>query len=190
MDPTRHQICRLWHGGLLRWVADLKEMKKRAVKTSSDLVMLMKLCPSGYQILPCHLYSGESHGEGELVEASVRVEEAALVLSEIIPRQRGNNRARINAHLDTLGILAHLDTLGTDKVLRKASLLAGDINHLKELRKKAAEGSEGLVMPLDVDEELRIRLRFPSDHNEPRNWTLEGRVKNTFSDEQLQRRAL
>ena len=93
---------------------------------------------------------------------------------------------------------------------RKASLLAGDINHLKELRKKAAEGSEGLFMALDVDEELSIRVRFawcplfnqgfymlwllawnavwfktsfwsfPSDHNEPRNWTLEGRVKNTF----------
>jgi len=35
-------------------------------------------------------------------------------------------------------------------------LLARDINHLKELGKKAAEGSEGLFMPLYVDEELTI----------------------------------
>lgn len=39
-------------------------------------------------------------------------------------------------------------------------MLAGDINHLKELGKKAAEGSEGLFMPLDVDEELSIRVQF------------------------------
>ncbi|KAG6738849.1 hypothetical protein POTOM_058472 [Populus tomentosa] len=48
----------------------------------------------------------------------------------------------------------------SNSVLRKASLLAGGINHLKELRKKAAEGSEGLFMPLDVDEELSIRVQF------------------------------
>lgn len=98
---------------------------------------------------------------------------------------------------------------------RKASLLAGDINHLKELRKKAAEGSEGLFMPLDVDEDLSIRVQFawcplfnqgfymlwllawnavwfktsfwsfPSDHKEPRNWTLEGTVGAVLHQQNL-----
>ncbi|KAG6737970.1 hypothetical protein POTOM_059502 [Populus tomentosa] len=112
--------------GRLRWVADLKELKKRLrlqAWMKNVFMMVWMVCredlhgPSAGSvhqaigILPCHLYSGESHDEGMIS-------------------------------------------------LRKASLLAGGINHLKELRKKAAEGSEGLFMPLDVDEELSIRVQL------------------------------
>jgi hypothetical protein len=71
------------------------------------------------------------------VEASVRVEKAALLLSEIIPRQRWNNRARINAHLDTLGILVPC-TESTDKVFVAGLIMLNFefkqfSNHLKKI---------------------------------------------------------
>ena len=73
-------------------------------------------------------------------------------------------------------------------------MLAGDVNHLKELRKKAAEGSEGLFMALDVDEELSIRVRFAwcPLFNQGFYMLYLGRQGEEyfFSDEQLQRRAL
>ncbi|KAB5512652.1 hypothetical protein DKX38_029680 [Salix brachista] len=56
------------------------------------------------------------------------------------------------------------ESLRTLSFRRKASVLAGDVSHLKEPRRKAAEGSEGLFMPLDVDEELSIRPKQELGH--------------------------
>ncbi|KAJ4849267.1 hypothetical protein Tsubulata_018524 [Turnera subulata] len=90
---------------------------------------------------------------GELVEANVRVEKKGVSAERSITALRNHSeaerkrRARINAHLDNLRSLVP----GTAK-MDKASLLAEVIGHLKELQKSAAEASEGLLMPMDVDE--------------------------------------
>ncbi|CAK7323637.1 unnamed protein product [Dovyalis caffra] len=89
----------------------------------------------------------------ELVEASVKMERKGVWAERSIAALKNHSeaerkrRARINAHLDTLRSLLP----GTSK-MDKASLLAEVISNLKELKRQAAEASEGLLMPLDIDE--------------------------------------
>nr|AND01142.1 hypothetical protein [Linum usitatissimum] len=91
---------------------------------------------------------------GELVEASVvRVEKkevaherSTLALKNHCEAER-KRRARINSHLDTLRTL-----LPDAHKMDKASLLAEVVSNLKELKRNAAEASEGIFMPMDVDE--------------------------------------
>ncbi|CAN1759339.1 Putative transcription factor bHLH107 [Linum perenne] len=90
---------------------------------------------------------------GELVEASVRVEKkevaqerSSLALKNHCEAER-KRRARINSHLDTLRSL-----LPDAHKMDKASLLAKVVSNLKELERNAAEASEGLFMPMGVDE--------------------------------------
>ncbi|KAK9284565.1 hypothetical protein L1049_023740 [Liquidambar formosana] len=90
---------------------------------------------------------------GELVKAPatlVRKEvsaEKAMAALRIHSDAERRRRGRINAHFATLRSLIP----GTNK-MDKASLLAEVISHLKELKRNAAEASNGLLIPMDVDE--------------------------------------
>ncbi|KAB5512650.1 hypothetical protein DKX38_029678 [Salix brachista] len=104
---------------------------------------------------------------GELVEATVRMERKVVSAERSIAALKNHSeaekkrRARINAHLDTLRSLVP----GTSK-MDKATLLAEVITHLKELKIQAAEASEGLLMPLDIDE-LRVERQEGGLHGGP-----------------------
>ncbi|KAJ6744871.1 TRANSCRIPTION FACTOR BHLH30 [Salix purpurea] len=104
---------------------------------------------------------------GELVEATVRMERKVVSAKRSIAALKNHSeaekkrRARINAHLDTLRSLVP----GTSK-MDKASLLAEVITHLKELKIQATEASEGLLMPLDIDE-LRVEQEEGGLHGGP-----------------------
>ncbi|KAF2283514.1 hypothetical protein GH714_011538 [Hevea brasiliensis] len=90
---------------------------------------------------------------GELVEATVRVGRGGVSAERSIVALRNHceaerkRRARINAHLDTLRSMVP----GANK-MDKASLLSEVVSHLQELKRSAAEASEGLLMPTDIDE--------------------------------------
>ncbi|KAJ6422056.1 hypothetical protein OIU84_027071 [Salix udensis] len=104
---------------------------------------------------------------GELVEATVRMERKVVSAERSIAALKNHSeaekkrRARINAHLDTLRSLVP----GTSK-MDKASLLAEVITHLKQLKIQATEASEGLLMPLDIDE-LRVEQEEGGLHGGP-----------------------
>ncbi|KAH8480229.1 hypothetical protein Peur_062894 [Populus x canadensis] len=104
---------------------------------------------------------------GELVEATVRMERKGVAAERSIAALKNHSeaekkrRARINAHLDTLRSLVP----GTRK-MDKASLLAEVIAHLKELKRQATEASEGLLMPLDIDE-VRVEQQEDGLHSAP-----------------------
>ncbi|KAF9661693.1 hypothetical protein SADUNF_Sadunf19G0095100 [Salix dunnii] len=128
---------------------------------------------------------------GELVESTVRMERKVVSAERSIAALKNHSeaekkrRARINAHLDTLRSLVP----GTSKnligargdvreifqvgacislvfLMDKASLLAEVITHLKELKSQATEASEGLLMPLDIDE-LRVEQQEGDLHGGP-----------------------
>ncbi|EEF37243.1 putative transcription factor bHLH107 [Ricinus communis] len=90
---------------------------------------------------------------GELVEATVSVGKKGVSAERSTQALRNHceaerkRRARINAHLDTLRSL-----VPGAKKMDKASLLAEVIKYMKELKMTAAGVSEGLLMPMDVDE--------------------------------------
>uniref|UniRef100_A0A6N2M3Q2 BHLH domain-containing protein n=1 Tax=Salix viminalis TaxID=40686 RepID=A0A6N2M3Q2_SALVM len=104
---------------------------------------------------------------GELVEATVRMERKVVSAERSIAALKNHSeaekkrRARINALLDTLRSLVP----GTSK-MDKASLLAEVITHLKQLKIQATEASEGLLMPLDIDE-LRVERQEGGLHGGP-----------------------
>lgn len=89
----------------------------------------------------------------ELVEAPTNLEPKAGSAERTVAALRSHceaerrRRARINAHLDTLRGLVP----GANK-MDKASLLAEVISHLKDLKRSAAEASDGFVIPVDFDE--------------------------------------
>uniref|UniRef100_A0A6N2LRP7 BHLH domain-containing protein n=1 Tax=Salix viminalis TaxID=40686 RepID=A0A6N2LRP7_SALVM len=133
---------------------------------------------------------------GELVEATVRMERKVVSAERSIAALKNHSeaekkrRARINALLDTLRSLvpgtsknlirARADVMGISQVgvsislvflvdvfaMDKASLLAEVITHLKQLKIQATEASEGLLMPLDIDE-LRVERQEGGLHGGP-----------------------
>ncbi|KAB5512686.1 hypothetical protein DKX38_029714 [Salix brachista] len=122
---------------------------------------------------------------GELVEATVRMERKVVSAERSIAALKNHSeaekkrRARINAHLDTLrslvpgtsklmGLLHWIAELlvNLNSQMDKASLLAEAITHLKELKIQATEASEGLLMPLDIDE-LRVEQEEGGLHGGP-----------------------
>ncbi|XP_030547261.2 transcription factor bHLH30-like [Rhodamnia argentea] len=74
-------------------------------------------------------------------------EEKALAALRNHSEAERRRRERINSHLATLRGLVPCD----DK-MDKATLLAHVIEEVKELKKKAAAASEGLLVPMDADE--------------------------------------
>uniref|UniRef100_A0A5B6YQI4 Putative transcription factor bHLH30-like n=1 Tax=Davidia involucrata TaxID=16924 RepID=A0A5B6YQI4_DAVIN len=98
---------------------------------------------------------------GELVTALVRPEQKGVKAEKALAALRNHSEAerrrreRINGHLATLRSLIP----GTNK-MDKASLLAEVINHLKEVRKNAAEVTKGILIPMDIDE---IRVEQQED---------------------------
>ncbi|XP_027348177.1 transcription factor bHLH30-like [Abrus precatorius] len=90
---------------------------------------------------------------GVLVEAPVKLERKGVSTERSIEALKSHSeaerrrRARINAHLDTLR-----SVIPGAKKMDKASLLGEAIKHLKELKKKATQASEGLMIPEDNDE--------------------------------------
>ncbi|KAL5571009.1 hypothetical protein UlMin_020606 [Ulmus minor] len=90
---------------------------------------------------------------GELVEAPVKLERKVVSTERTLEALRNHSeaekrrRARINAHFDTLRSLMP----GANK-MDKASLLGEVINHLKDLKRKAAETCEDSFIPKDIDE--------------------------------------
>ncbi|GAV60151.1 HLH domain-containing protein [Cephalotus follicularis] len=90
---------------------------------------------------------------GELLEATVKLQREGVSADRSIAALRNHSeaeakrRARINAHLDTLRGL-----IPGAKKMDKASLLTEVMRHLKELKRSAAEASEGILIPLDIDE--------------------------------------
>lgn len=89
----------------------------------------------------------------ELVEAPGKLERKGGSAERTVAALRSHceaerrRRARINAHLDTLRAL-----VPGAKKMDKATLLAEVISHLKELKRSAAEASDGFVIPMDSDE--------------------------------------
>ncbi|XP_052177306.1 transcription factor bHLH30-like [Diospyros lotus] len=79
-------------------------------------------------------------------KAGLKADKALVALKNHCEAER-RRRERIGGHLATLRSLVP----GTDK-MDKASLLAEVINHLKELRKNAAEATGGVLVPMDIDE--------------------------------------
>ncbi|KAL5576553.1 hypothetical protein UlMin_018252 [Ulmus minor] len=94
--------------------------------------------------------------KGELVKAPAGVvkkgvsEAKALAALKNHSEAERRRRERINAHLATLRGLVP----STDK-MDKATLLAEVISQVKKLKKKAAEASRGLLIPMD-DDEVRV----------------------------------
>jgi UTP:GlnB (protein PII) uridylyltransferase len=64
-----------------------------------------------------------------------------------------------------LNWLAEL-VINLNSQMDKASLLAEVIAHLKELKRQATEASEGLLMPLDIDE-VRVEQQEDGLHSAP-----------------------
>lgn len=89
----------------------------------------------------------------ELVEAPVKLERKGGSAERTVAALRSHceaerrRRARISAHLDTLRGL-----VPGAKKMDKASLFAEVISHMKELKRSAAEASDGFVIPMDFDE--------------------------------------
>ncbi|PON73808.1 Basic helix-loop-helix transcription factor [Trema orientale] len=90
---------------------------------------------------------------GELVKAPARVgkkgvsEAKALAALKNHSEAERRRRERINAHLATLRSL-----VPCNEKMDKATLLAEVISQVKELKKNAAEASQGLLIPEDKDE--------------------------------------
>ncbi|GMH12621.1 hypothetical protein Nepgr_014462 [Nepenthes gracilis] len=105
--------------------------------------------------------------KGELVKAPVafgRDRAAAAAAAKTAAALKNHSEAekrrreRINGHLATLRSLVP----GASQ-MDKASLLAKVINHLKGLKKNAAEAMGGLIIPLDADEVIIEELSDVSD---------------------------
>ncbi|KAK1388828.1 Transcription factor bHLH30 [Heracleum sosnowskyi] len=79
-------------------------------------------------------------------KASVDPEKAMVALRNHSQAER-RRRERINAHLSTFRNIIP----GTTK-MDKASLLAEVIDHLKQLRRNAADATKGILVPMDIDE--------------------------------------
>ncbi|KAL3509219.1 hypothetical protein ACH5RR_028620 [Cinchona calisaya] len=108
--------------------------------------------------------------KGELVRALVRpgqkgvsAEKALIALRNHSEAER-RRRERINGHLTTLRSLIP----GTNK-MDKAALLAEVVNHVKELRKKAAEATKGMLVPTDMDE---VRVEQQTDGTSEDSYTI------------------
>ncbi|XP_062096993.1 putative transcription factor bHLH107 [Humulus lupulus] len=96
---------------------------------------------------------------GELVKAPARVgkkgvsEAKAMAALKNHSEAERRRRERINAHLATLR-----DLVPCNEKMDKATLLAEVISQVKQLKKKAAESSKGLLIPADDDEVQVERL--------------------------------
>ncbi|CAK9133254.1 unnamed protein product [Ilex paraguariensis] len=99
--------------------------------------------------------------KGELVRALVKPGQKEVKAEKVLAALRNHSdaerrrRERINGHLAKLRSLIP----GTNK-MDKAALLAEVINHLKVLRKNAAEDAKGILIPTDIDE---VRVEQQAD---------------------------
>ncbi|WOH05602.1 hypothetical protein DCAR_0625021 [Daucus carota subsp. sativus] len=82
--------------------------------------------------------------------------EKAMVALRNHSQAERRRRERINGHLATLRNIIP----GTAK-MDKASLLAEVIDHLKQLRRNAADVTKGILVPMDIDE-VRVEQQYDS----------------------------
>ncbi|GLJ45427.1 hypothetical protein SUGI_0956410 [Cryptomeria japonica] len=145
-----------FHGGPLQFPYDrLRQSSVYGRKSGVSLhdhhdssPMLLSNGPSGM------LMDGYGHGlnlPGEMVNVKMTAQEIidakALAASKSHSEAERRRRERINTHLATLRTMLP-STTKTDK----ASLLAEVIDHVKDLKRQAAEIAEGSTVPTEADE--------------------------------------